>query len=68
MYKMTAEEKQLDDKFQKALKDYIAKGIKEDPPCPKCGGKMKAWDAWLVTGSNCTKCNWGMNEGTGCLI
>lgn len=37
------------------------------PPCPACGGVMKPWDAWLVTGASCTSCGWNMNEGSGCL-
>ena len=38
------------------------------PPCPACGGKMEPWDAWLVTGAECTICGWNMSEGSGCLL
>ena len=38
------------------------------PPCPNCDGKMKPWDAWLVTGATCTECGWNMSEGSGCLL
>lgn len=59
----------LDDEYQRRFKD-----APENPPlgwmprCPRCEGEMKAWDAWLVTGATCTKCGWGMTEGTGCLL
>lgn len=38
------------------------------PPCPRCGGIMVPWDAWLVTGASCSSCSWGMSEGSGCLL
>lgn len=38
------------------------------PPCPSCGGEMKSWDAWLVTGETCAVCEWSSCEGSGCLV
>lgn len=53
-------------KFSDAINDRDRqKGIL--PPCPDCGGKMKAWDAWLITGATCIDCGWNYSEGTGCL-
>ena len=60
----------LDQKYQ----DGFAKAPAEIPkggwcpPCPRCGGVMKPWDTWLVTGANCQDCNWGMTEGSGSLL
>ena len=55
-------EKELDEKFQRELKERIKNGIKEDPPCPRCGGKMKAQDSWLFTINECTNCKWNCHD------
>lgn len=61
----------LDQKYQDGFKD-APKNLKPGqtwmPPCPRCGGAMVPWDAWLVTGASCPTCKWGMSEGSGCLV
>lgn len=55
----------LDRRYQESFKEL--KPGEVCPPCPDCGGKMKPWDAWLVTGATCESCGWNMSEGSGCL-
>ena len=55
----------LDDKYEKALEKWNRK--LPLPLCPSCGGAMKHWDAWLVTGTTCKDCGWNRSEGSGCL-
>lgn len=33
------------------------------PACPRCKGKMEAWDMWLATGATCVSCKWSYSEG-----
>jgi len=30
--------------------------------CPKCNGKMRFWDYWLIQGETCELCYWTIIE------
>lgn len=63
---MTVEEQRLDQKYQDGFKTLRPGEC--CPPCPACGGVMVPWDAWLVTGAECSECGWNMSEGGGAII
>ncbi len=51
--------------YEEIYEQQLKENPSKLPPCPKCGNQMIDISGFIICGSQCTKCDFGIADGGG---